>query len=801
MASIIKSQDQDSWGGGSAGSLTDERKCPKVLPLGGQRCQLSEHYCQGIYHCSELDMTLLDGCERYAPDDDEMRDLFEAEREVNIQNTATLQQAAAAFYNEALKEPCKAKISRGGQPDQDCNGEAVYRKYKKQNFDGKEGFIGCSAWIRGNDEKMHRFMAIPRNVKESLVKELFDSPDGRFKDETSTKACARVVSVRSGAKGRKECSYTHIRDGKIVQGHLKLRKCPVKIKIYSPLDREDRRAIVCLEGPHNHPRFPSTKLSRDGRDMYEQAVIANGVGRTTALQCDKAATTKEIFDGSIPSEVDPALGIARNKRKIIHKLKNKDNPHGNGLEGVLYKKREDDSKLPLAKRYIHEISSQDGTDLIITMLAGLVERVHDADATLHDNTYKRVHGDWKEWEVVIWDKKLNMRLTVARIYSNHETRSAFSRMWTGFWDTVERVTGKPFLFKFMDGCGTRAILVDGCKPQVDGCGDALIIQIMKRGGKSKIAEMDPQTVVQHIVQTCDVHLERKLDDLAKTLPQDVMSRVRGFPFLKTSEEVKDFKKFCEESEYKNLRDWIIDKKGSPWFIPSVNRFMSKIPEEDWFLTPGNTNLNESAHPFTNKHTGINLPLLDAIKQAQALDMDVEKTVHQSEDSCILETRANAAAEREDTAATLKDIDHELKSLTQAQKDGRDHAKELRERKKVLQAEKGIKRSPRKKGSCGKVRLPTEENIAEDEDEEVVASPSLVQRTTPVLMNRVQGSDTYYLGPPMHEMRSYTHDHVLQHNFRPNISDRAREYLMPLNPELEPSFNHGLDFYDEFSDIY
>lgn len=61
-------------------------------------------------------------------------------------------------------------------------------------------------------------------------------------------------------------------------------------------------------------------------------------------------------------------------------------------------------------------------------------------------------------------------------------------------------------------------------------------------------------------------------------------------------------------------DWIVDKKSSPWFIPSVNQYMSKIHEEDWFLTPGDTNLNESAHPHTNLHTGIGLPILEAIQK-------------------------------------------------------------------------------------------------------------------------------------------------------------------------------------------
>ncbi|PPQ86716.1 hypothetical protein CVT24_012477, partial [Panaeolus cyanescens] len=139
MAAIIKSQDQDAWGGGSAGH-TQPSKCPSVLVLDGQKCQLAEHDCQGIYHCSELDMSLLDTCQRYAPDDDEMRDLFEAEREINGVEGSSLEILAAAFYKEAMKEPCKAVLDDGSA----CDGDPVYRRYKKQSHYGKLGFVGCT---------------------------------------------------------------------------------------------------------------------------------------------------------------------------------------------------------------------------------------------------------------------------------------------------------------------------------------------------------------------------------------------------------------------------------------------------------------------------------------------------------------------------------------------------------------------------------------------------------------------------------------------------------------------------------
>jgi len=106
-------------------------------------------------------------------------------------------------------------------------------------------------------------------------------------------------------------------------------------------------------------------------------------------------------------------------------LKNKKNPHGTDIEGAvtlpfsistfsyssgaLYFQQLNYQNLPPEARYIHEVSSRDGVDLIITMLPFLAAHIHSARATLHDNTYKHVFGKWKEWEVVVWDSRLNMR--------------------------------------------------------------------------------------------------------------------------------------------------------------------------------------------------------------------------------------------------------------------------------------------------------------------------------------------------------------------------------------------------------
>ncbi|KAF9563822.1 hypothetical protein CPC08DRAFT_721395 [Agrocybe pediades] len=414
--------------------------------------------------------------------------------------------------------------------------------------------------------------------------------------------------------------------------------------------------------------------------------------------------------------------------------------NGIGLKGVIHLKQKDDDELPLEDRYIHSISL-DGFKVIVTMVPGSAKRIHLASSTLHDNTYKRVYGDWKEWEVVIWDASLNMRrVTVARIYCTHETRESFEKLWTCFWDTVETVTGKPVQFKFLDGTGLAAIIVDGCKPQANALGDALKKRITAKKASGacrvEIEESDPQVIVQYILRTCEIHLERKLDDLAKTLPKEDMERVRGFPFLETRAEVDEFVSWCEASEHKVLRDWMVDKKSCPWFIPSLNKFMSKIPRDDWFLTPGHTNLNESAHPFTNQHTGINLQIAEAIREARKLDLDVLSKIENAYKMCILpnahntqaerdranrkrqESRAIQRTKRETTVDEIHEVRDKISELTQVSKDAAAQKKELREKEKALQQAAGLKRSPSKKNTArGKYRVPTANVIDTGSDTE------------------------------------------------------------------------------------
>ena len=150
--------------------------------------------------------------------------------------------------------------------------------------------------------------------------------------------------------------------------------------------------------------------------------------------------------------------------------------------------------------------------------------LHSATFSVHDNTYKRVAGDWKEWESVIWDRELNQRkfhvivltvtshciivlvgITYARLYCKRETKEAFKAMFGALFGSIERVTGKPVQFKFMHGMGLAAIILNGCKAQAEGLGEYLLSRSIT------IPIVPPLTVdsiLPKILRVCIVHLDR-----------------------------------------------------------------------------------------------------------------------------------------------------------------------------------------------------------------------------------------------------------------------------------------------------
>jgi hypothetical protein len=65
-----------------------------VLALDGAKCQKAKHGCSGVYHCSELDHSLL--AARFEPNEDDGQRLLEAQEGVCEQDQDSMEGRAIA---------------------------------------------------------------------------------------------------------------------------------------------------------------------------------------------------------------------------------------------------------------------------------------------------------------------------------------------------------------------------------------------------------------------------------------------------------------------------------------------------------------------------------------------------------------------------------------------------------------------------------------------------------------------------------------------------------------------------------
>ena len=96
--------------------------------------------------------------------------------------------------------------------------------------------------------------------------------------------------------------------------------------------------------------------------------------------------------------------------------------------------------------------------------------------------------------------------TVARLYSQHETRLAYSMLWKALFDAFGRVTNKTIGLRFLDGHGLEGIILDGSRTQAEGLGDYLVSR--NRPETTGVTNMDPLVMLTYILRLCYVHIDR-----------------------------------------------------------------------------------------------------------------------------------------------------------------------------------------------------------------------------------------------------------------------------------------------------
>ncbi|KAJ7842152.1 hypothetical protein B0H13DRAFT_2273623 [Mycena leptocephala] len=289
LDAYIRNEDQDSWKG-SSGSLKGDVTVfgfdpDPTMGLKSRRCHL---YCNGVKTCQYFDETIFSGCERYEPDEDGMRELWDRELEANQTEAALPLGVLARFYARVMNSKCKIK----------CDGVPILFKLKDTMKYGKRLCVGCSNWSI-QEKLLHRYEFIPQNVYENTFEYVFHN-NGRLPPDTAAsinESCILTVHPRIALP---ICHYTHIIDGCICVGKIQSRPCPTEMLIYIPVEGEyaSRKALVVLRNAHNHPMHPQSKPTTKDRATLGAAVEA----AFASLYCDRqtrpafAQLFTELFD-------------------------------------------------------------------------------------------------------------------------------------------------------------------------------------------------------------------------------------------------------------------------------------------------------------------------------------------------------------------------------------------------------------------------------------------------------------------------------------------------------------------------
>ncbi|KAJ6459589.1 hypothetical protein C8R45DRAFT_942146 [Mycena sanguinolenta] len=178
-------KDQDSWKGSTGHTKGDVQ----VYNLGPDPetsilCRRAQLYCNGVDVCEFIDRKLFEGCERYEPDMDEMRELWNHELDVNENEAASASGIISRFYSRVVTSKCKIK----------CEGvPTLILRSKGPSTFGKLSFVGCSKWSL-EQRWDHIYWEIPRNVDENTFTYLMQH-NGRFPNDPGDKNECCVLTV------------------------------------------------------------------------------------------------------------------------------------------------------------------------------------------------------------------------------------------------------------------------------------------------------------------------------------------------------------------------------------------------------------------------------------------------------------------------------------------------------------------------------------------------------------------------------------------------------------------------------
>ncbi|KAJ6535643.1 hypothetical protein B0H19DRAFT_1241095 [Mycena capillaripes] len=673
---IIRDQDSHSWGGScGARNHVDAHLPGSFFGLGDDvkiACRRANPKCGGVSACESLDSAFLNE-ERRELDPEPSRKLAAAMLRTREMQDDTEVGRTLAFHHSLQSWRCNGIHTDGTR----CDGSISLRKLNTPDRN-KNHILLCSkrsdALTMGS---LHSQARILDHVSEELFVKVMNSEPIIEEDDTNGK-CSRVVSGRTGAKGKSQCPFNHHKNGLPYVAKVQPVTCVAKMHIYCPwetLHPEQARMAVVVpfsESGHTHPPPPNNKCTQAIAERYRECVRKIGLGATVA-KVENAQTTKDLLDGKTPSLFHPGLISRDTKTRLIQQVKaelNEISETATNTRQQVATYLADQEALNDEKKYLHSSLSRDGKRIIFGAHHKLLCSIHDLRTLDCDTTFKPVAGEMQIFEINGWLVGINecfnvdtiVAVTVMRIWMEIHDRKAYKTVWEEVQRLVLKLTRKKLKFKGLHRGGKiLGLNSDMEAAPLLGFADAFVGTVDLEDVRSVIGS-DPQELLSFVLRICYSHFNRGIPKLLH-LPDTTRKRIFNLKYAKTFEEVEAFKAwiltlldpdgvlkrtmffFSTFLRSTTMSGWWDHKLMHRWLLRGIIQCLSNIPLERWNTMEATTNLGEAQHAWNNAQTGISMGVIESFKKYEELDIRRAEEIEIRKSTAIPRNARNEVSQR------------------------------------------------------------------------------------------------------------------------------------------------------------
>lgn len=198
------------------------------------------------------------------------------------------------------------------------------------------------------------------------------------------------------------------------------------------------------------------------------------------------------------------------------------------ITGVMHRVQQDtQDRIPKEQRYIQTAITKQDIQLVVTIAPGMAKYFHTANYLVVDFTFKRVKGNFDEFNIVTnlgehsRRKDMFFRFGIllthayavgtilATVYCNRKTERAFQLIFEELDAAIEDLTGKELQWRAIHSEGCRGVQQDLDTACANGFGDYLLKKNLAHGNASPLAHVtDAKKIVEYANRFCITHYGR-----------------------------------------------------------------------------------------------------------------------------------------------------------------------------------------------------------------------------------------------------------------------------------------------------